>query len=179
MNIVLTGYRCSGKTSIGKILASELGIKFLDTDELIEEHEGCPIETIVSERGWDHFREVERIIIKEASRDDNLVIATGGGAVMDEENVENLKKSGWVVWLKGEKEVLRKRMHRDQRSGKSRPSLTEEDALEEIGRVLQERAPFYERAKDLTVDGSLLSKEEVADLIIKGLPKKPEETGQY
>ena len=78
MNIVLTGYRCSGKTSVGKILAKKLGRKFLDTDELIEEHSGCPIDKIIRSRGWNYFREIEKAVIKKAVREDNLVMATGG-----------------------------------------------------------------------------------------------------
>jgi shikimate kinase len=92
VNIVLIGYRCSGKTAVGKILAKELGRDFLDMDALIEENARCSIETIISQNGWNHFRGIERGLTEEVSSKDNLVIATGGGIVMDEENVKNLKK---------------------------------------------------------------------------------------
>jgi len=171
MNIVLIGYRCSGKTAVGKILARELGRNFLDTDVLIEENAGCSIETVVSRRGWDHFREIEKRLIKEVCRKDNLVIATGGGVVMDEENVKNLKRNGWIVWLNGKAEALKDRMDREQRSGKIRPSLTGADPLEEIKQVLDVRTPLYERTATLVVDTSTLSLREVSALIMKSLPK--------
>ena len=172
MNIVLIGYRCSGKTAVSKVLARDLGRDFLDTDVLIEENEGCPIETIISGNVWGHFRDIEKRLIEEVSERDNLVIATGGGVVMDEENVKNLRKNGWIVWLDGKVEVLRERMDRDQRSGKIRPPITGVDPLEEIKRVLGIRTPLYQRAGDFMVDTSLLSIREVADSIMKTLPKR-------
>ncbi|MGD9034170.1 MAG: shikimate kinase [Desulfobacteraceae bacterium] len=171
MNIVLIGYRCSGKTVVGKTLARELGKEFLDTDTLIEENEGRSIETMISTKGWDHFRVTEKRLVKEVSRRKNLVIATGGGIVMDDENVKKLKQNGWVVWLKGKPEVLKERMAKEQRSGRIRPSLTGTDPLEEIKEVLSIRKPFYERAGDLVVDTSSLSIKDAAELIIKNLPE--------
>ena len=171
MNIVLIGYRCSGKTVVGKILARELGRAFLDTDALIEERSGRSIERMISTKGWDQFRETEKRLVEEVSRRNNLVIATGGGIVMDGENVKNLKQNGWVVWLKGEPEVLKERMAKEQGSGRVRPSLTGADPLEEIREVLNVREPFYEQAGDLVVDTSSLSIRDAADLIIENLPK--------
>ena len=171
MNIVLVGYRCSGKTEVGKILARELGRAFLDTDALIEERSGRSIETMIATRGWDQFRETEKRLVEEVSRRNNLVIATGGGIVMDEANVKNLKQNGWVVWLKGNPEVLKERMAREQGSGRARPSLTGADPLEEIGEVLSVRNPYYQRAGDLVVDTSSLSIRDAADQIMDNLPK--------
>ncbi len=171
MNIVLIGYRCSGKTVVGKILARELGREFLDTDELIEENAGRSIEAMISTKGWDRFRETEKRLVEEVSRRNNLVIATGGGIVMDEENVKNLKQNGWVVWLNGKPEVLKERMAKEQGSGRIRPSLTGADPLEEIKEVLSVREPFYGRVGDLVVDTSSLSISDAAALIIKNLPE--------
>jgi shikimate kinase len=171
MNIVLIGYRCSGKTAIGKILARELGRDFLDTDSLIEGNTGCSIETVISRHGWDHFRVIEKRLVEEVSRGDNLVIATGGGVVMDEENVKNLKENGWIVWLNGKIKVLKERMDKEQGSGKIRPSLTGADPLEEIKHVLEARTPLYEQAANIAVDTTTHSIREVATSIIKTLPK--------
>ncbi|GAG33800.1 unnamed protein product [marine sediment metagenome] len=171
MNIVLIGYRCSGKTEVGKILARELEKDFIDTDKLIEDNAGCSIETIISRNGWNHFREIEKSLIEMVSRRNNLIIATGGGVVMDEDNVKNLKKNAWIVWLNGEPEVIRERMDKEQRSGKIRPSLTGEDPLEEIKQVMDVRIPLYEKAATLVVDTSAVTSTEVAALIIKNLPK--------
>jgi shikimate kinase len=171
MNIVLIGYRCSGKTQVGKILSAELGRDFLDIDSLIEENTGCSIETLISANGWDHFRDVEKVLIEEVSKRDKLVIATGGGVVTDEENVKSLKGNGWIVWLNGKAEVLKERMDREQSSGKIRPSLTGANPLEEIKQVLSIRKPLYEQAGDFMVDAGILSIGEVAATIIKALPK--------
>ncbi|MCD4717992.1 MAG: shikimate kinase [Desulfobacterales bacterium] len=171
MNIVLIGYRCSGKTEVGKILAKELGRDFLDTDALIEKDTGHSVEKIVSGKGWDHFREIEKRLVAEVSRNDHLVVATGGGFVMDEENVQNLKKNGWVVWLSAGGDVLKHRMDKDRESGRPRPSLTGDNPLEEIKEVLSIRKPLYERAGDFVVDTGTLSIGEVAATIINALPK--------
>lgn len=172
MNIVLVGYRCSGKTSVGKLLAGKLDRDFLDTDMLMEERAGCSIETIVSRDGWDRFRDIERRLIKEVSEMADLVIATGGGVVMDEDNLRNLKRSGFVVWLKADAGILMERMGGDQRSGKVRPSLTGEDPIDEIERLLDIRNPFYERAGKFTIDSGLLPIQEVVDLIFKEYMKR-------
>ena len=172
MNIVLIGYRCSGKTEVGKILARELEKDFLDTDELIEDNAGCSIEAIISRDGWNHFREIEKSLIEKVSRRNNLIIATGGGVVIDEDNVKNLKKNAWIVWLNGESEVLRERMDKEQRSGKIRPSLTGEDSLEEIKQVMDVRIPLYEKTATFVVDTSTVTSAEVAALIIKNIPKR-------
>ena len=167
MNIVLIGYRCSGKTVVGKTLAKELERDFLDTDAMIEENTGRSIEAIISGDGWNYFRDIERMTIEEVSRRDNLVIATGGGVVTDEGNVKNLKRNGWLIWLRGDAEVLKKRMDREQRSGKIRPSLTGAGPLDEIRQVLNVRTPLYREAGDFMVDTGTLSVREVAASIIK------------
>ena len=171
MNIVLIGYRCSGKSTVGSLIASRMGRNFLDTDDLIAEDATCPIDQIIQRKGWHYFRGIEKQIIERVTRKTHAVIATGGGVVVDEENIKRLKSTGWVVWLKGKPEVLRERMAKEQGSGRVRPSLTGADPLEEIREVLSVRKPFYERAGDLVVDTSTLSIRDAADLIIENLPK--------
>jgi len=168
---VLVGYRCSGKTSVGKYLAKELGREFFDTDVWIEKKARCSIEALVSRHGWDFFRSLEKELIKELSAGVKLVIATGGGAVMDDVNVGNLKKTGYIVWLTAKEEVLKERMRRDHRSGRFRPSLTGSDPLEEITKVLSARASYYEKASDLVVDTTSLSPSQVAALILRRFRK--------
>jgi shikimate kinase len=171
MNIVLIGYRCTGKTSVGKQLGAQLGRDFLDTDTKIEERAGRSIEWVVAHRGWEYFRRIERSVIKEISMSDALVIATGGGVVMDEENVENLRRNGWVVWLEGSAEVLRARMAKDQESGKARPALTGRTSTEEIGQVLKSRVPLYQRASHVQIDTNANTVSQVAAMIMRSLPK--------
>ncbi|UCG99747.1 MAG: shikimate kinase [Deltaproteobacteria bacterium] len=172
MNIVLIGYRCSGKTEVGKILARELGRNSLDTDGLIEREIGGSIQGFVLERGWGHFREMEKSVIERVAKKDNLIIATGGGVVMDKENVNNLKRNGCIVWLKANPDVIEDRMRKEQGSGKLRPSLTGSDPIQEIEHVLSLRTPLYEKASDLTVDTSTYAPQQVADLIMKALYSK-------
>lgn len=170
MNIVLIGYRCSGKTAVGRILANELGMDFADTDALIEEDVGESIEAIISTKSWDHFRNLERDVIKRTSEKDNQVIATGGGVVVNQENVKALKKAGWVVWLDAEPSILKERMDKEQQSGNIRPSLNGVDPLAEIEEVMNARRPMYQEVQDFMADTTRLSQPEAAALIMRNLP---------
>ena len=170
MNIVLIGYRCSGKTTVGRILAHELDMDFVDIDVLIEEDTGESIEAIISTKNWDHFRNLERDVIERTSEKDNQVIATGGGVVVNQENVKALKRDGWVVWLDARPDVLKERMDKEQQSGNIRPSLTGVDPLAEIEEVMNTRRPMYQEAGDFMVDTTRISKPEAAAMIMKNLP---------
>ena len=172
MNIVLIGYRCSGKTVVGKIIANTLARDFYDIDALIENNAGCSIEAIISRDGWEYFRETERHVVAAVAKKDDLVIATGGGVVMDEANMVNLRSKGLIVWLDAKMEVLEKRMAKDQRSGQKRPSLTGGDSLQEIKQVLASRRPSYKRAATVTVDTSNLNPMEVASSIMESLSEE-------
>lgn len=167
MNIVLIGYRCSGKTVVGKIIANTLARDFYDTDALIENNAGRPIASIISRDGWEYFRETERQVVAAVAEKDDLVIATGGGVVMDEANRVNLRRKGLMVWLDAKMEVIEKRMAKDQRSGQSRPSLTGGDSLQEAKQVLASRRPLYKRAATVTVDTSHLTPAQVASSIVE------------
>jgi shikimate kinase len=171
MNVVLIGYRCSGKTEVGKALAEKMNRLFLDTDGLMEQRSGSTIEAMVATRGWDHFRDRERKMVAEISQRSHLVIATGGGVVLDGENVRNLKRNGWLVWLKAPARVLRERMAKDRCQGKGRPSLTDADPLDEIEAVLKQREPYYDRASDWAVDTSELDIAQVTSLILDAYKK--------
>jgi len=166
-NIVLIGYRCSGKTSVGRDIARQTGMDFYDTDDLIVKNAGRSIAEIVERNGWVRFREIEKDVIKEVSGFGNAVIATGGGAVIDEDNVKNLKGNGYVVWLEGDVDVLMNRMEKDSAAGNYRPSLTGVDAIAETRKVLEMRMPLYRKAADLVVNTDGLSIDEVAERIVK------------
>lgn len=170
MNIVLVGYRCSGKTVVGKLLAGELARSFVDTDMAIEEDTGSSIESIIAEKGWSCFRDMERAMVRKLAQEDNLVIATGGGVVLDEENVKTLQNGGWIVWLQGRAEVIRERMAGDMRSGRRRPSLSGIDPLQEVERVLAGRSRLYKEAGDYIVHTDHRTPEAVADIIMRAIP---------
>jgi shikimate kinase len=161
MNIVLIGYRGAGKSAVGRMLAARTGGKFVDADDLVEKQCGASIRDIVQSKGWQHFRDLERGIIEEICREDQLIIAPGGGAVLDPANVRSWKKNGLVIWLQADGEVLEKRMNQDPRTPAGRPTLTGKGAMEEFQEVLAARIPYYAQAADVQVDTSALSLEDV------------------
>jgi shikimate kinase len=167
MNIILIGYRCSGKTEVGKTLARRLGMGFFDTDAFVERLAGKAVERVVTEEGWARFRLEECRAVAVLTKRDRQVIATGGGVVLNEENTRKLKGNGWVAWLQADPETLKKRMEADERAKRRRPSLTGREAREEIRALLAERAPLYERAADFTVDTARISPDEAAGRIVK------------
>lgn len=172
MNLVLIGYRGSGKTTVGRELSLRLGRGFVDTDEVIEKRAKSTILDIVRSRGWDYFRTAEKEVIRELSRRNGLVISTGGGAVLDGENVRGLRSNGLILWLKGEPETLLKRITGDVRTETMRPSLTQRDLLEEFREVSVEREPIYRGASDVEVDTSPLSVDEVVLHILSILKER-------
>lgn len=178
MNIVLTGYRCTGKTSVGLVLAEVLGRCFLDTDMMIEENEGISIGDIVSSHGWAYFREIEASLVKEISTMDCLVVATGGGAVMDGENVANLRRNGWIVWLIAKPEVVKERMVSELKAGTKRPPLMGgRDPVREIEDILNKRRLAYRNSADFKVDTTGLSIQEVAERIMDSIPNAVKQGG--
>jgi len=152
MNIIFTGYRCTGKTSAGRRLAKLLGCAFFDADDLIINLTGRSIEQIVAEKGWPAFREVERAVILELSAKDNCVIAPGGGAVLDERNVQALKKNGLFIWLVADTATIAARLRKDQVGGAPRPSLSGKPVEIEVQEILAQREPIYRRIADLRID---------------------------
>jgi len=169
MNIVLIGYRCSGKTTVGKALARMLNMQFIDTDQLVENRSGRSIDQIVMRSGWVEFRALEKEIISRAAAKDNLVIATGGGVVLQEENIIQLRKNGFTVWLKAPPRVIKERMAQDELQGIRRPPLKGENPVDEISRVLAERERLYEEAADLIVDTTSSDIDRVCKTIIANM----------
>lgn len=165
-NIFLIGYRCTGKTSAGKILAEKLGWTFVDSDEAIADDIGCSIADFIAARGWTAFRDKELQVIARLSKKDRQVVATGGGAVMATENVGCMRSGGKVIRLQATPETIRRRMRADAGTAASRPSLTEQGRLEEIETVLAEREPYYAAAAHDVVDTDGLNISEVVKKII-------------
>ncbi len=168
-NIVLIGYRTTGKTTVGRLIAQRLGWEFVDTDVLIEQQAKKSIAEIVAQEGWQGFRRREKEVIAEVSAKENMVIAVGGGAVINTENVKNLKQNGILIWLKANADTIAKRLLKDKKTASQRPSLTGKSVVEEIEEVLRERLPLYQQAADIEVDTERYSPEEIASLIIKNL----------
>ncbi len=145
MNIVLIGYRGAGKSAVGRRLAARLGRTLVSTDAEIVKRAHHSIPEIVAQKGWEYFRDLESDICRELADHDQLVIDTGGGAILRTHNVEALKKNGTVFWLEASVETITKRIGRDTQ----RPSLTgTKSFVDEIQDVLQERTPKYQAAAD-------------------------------
>lgn len=147
MNIVLIGYRAVGKTSIGRILAQELNMSFLDTDQLLEEKIGEGIASFVKRQGWEAMRVLETDVLRSLKGIQNCVIATGGGCVESKENQILLRSLGHVVWIKAPAYKILERL-----SSGIRPPLTGFPPETELELVLKRRNPLYLSAADMVVD---------------------------
>ena len=145
MNIVLIGYRGAGKSAVGRRLAARLGRKLVSTDAEIVKRAHRAIPEIVAQEGWEYFRDLESDICRELASRDQLVIYTGGGAILRTQNVEVLKKNGTVFWLEASVGTITKRIGGDTQ----RPSLTgTKSFVDEVQDVLRERTPKYQAAAD-------------------------------
>lgn len=169
MNIFLIGYRCTGKTTVGRSLAKRLERLFIDTDLELVKEQGENISDIVSKGGWAAFREIENRVIQYVCERDNQVVATGGGAVLDEDNVKRMKDSGVLVWLRADIKTIEKRIIEDNTTRDFRPALTSKGSVEEIQETLLARNPYYERAMDFSVDTDFMDIDSVCDTIIQKL----------
>jgi shikimate kinase len=165
MKIVLIGYRCTGKTSVGKRLAELLGLPFYDTDELVQGKAGKSIREMVDQEGWETFRKQERAIIKTLPAAAGAVIAAGGGAVMDAANRKALKHNGLCVWLTADIRTILKRMRNDKTSDTQRPPLSGIDMEQETAKTLAARRPLYQEMADCTIDTSAKGIDAVVDEI--------------
>ncbi len=166
MNIVLIGFRGTGKSTVGKLLAKRLERDFIDSDKYIESSTGKTIKSIFEEGGEDGFRKIEADIIAELSKVDNKVISAGGGAVLKEENVRNLKDNGFLVLLEATPEIIHNRIAQDEKTTQQRPSLTDKKPLDEIKHLIAKREHAYKNAADYTMNTSYVSCEDIVNEII-------------
>ncbi len=163
MNLVLIGYRGTGKSTVGKIVAARLGRKLLSTDTEIVKSIGYTIPQIVEQHGWEYFRDLETNMCQDLADKDGLVIDTGGGVILRSQNVEMLKRAGKLFWLTASVETIAKRIGSDTQ----RPSLTgTKSFIDEIHDVLQERLPKYQAAADEIIETEGTSVAQVADEIL-------------
>ena len=176
MNVVLIGYRCTGKTTIGKRIAENLGIPFYDTDELVKRQTGRTILEIIEKGGWQAFRQEEKAVIQKLAGLDGCVIALGGGAILDEANVRNLKPGGLFIWLVADAASIIRRLNSDGKSKSQRPPLSELGIYEEVDSMLAEREPLYQSTADMTVDTKDRTVQDIAELICLHWAKRQKET---
>ena len=141
-NIVLVGLSGSGKTTIGKLLEQKINLKFIDTDEIIVNNENRSINDIFATDGEKFFRQIEFEVVRKVSEQNDLIISTGGGVVLNQENIDNLKKNGIVFYLKTSVDTLINRLKNDT----TRPLLKTNDLRLKLEKMLLDRATFYEKA---------------------------------
>jgi len=166
-NIVLTGFMGTGKTAVGRELARLLNMHLVDVDTDIEKSEKMSINEIFEQFGEPGFRELETEMIKKLSERNNIVISTGGGAVVRQENVDVLKKNGVIVCLTAKPETIVRRTG----NSNDRPLLQVEDPLEKIKELLNFRKPFYEKA-DIMIDTEGKTPLHIAEEIIEKVKEK-------
>jgi shikimate kinase len=178
MNVVLIGYRATGKSTVGRILSAKLKIAFWDTDAMVEKNMAMPIKEIVAIHGWDYFRAKERETIKYLTQKEDGVIATGGGVVLFRENVnllkqnvDLLKQAGVIIWLNTPLQDIIDRLKKDTRNGAIRPQFTSGNIIQETIDIMRQRLPLYESAADYTVNTLNKNAEEVAEEIYLYLRK--------
>jgi len=171
-NLFLIGYRCTGKTSVGRCLAEDIGWLFVDTDYLIVEQQKMSIKEIIGAHGWGKFRQMEHAMLKKVCASNRQVVATGGGIVLSERNVARMRQSGKIIWLKAGHETIKTRMQEDETSQDFRPALTLNDSLSEIEETLQVREPLYQKAMDFFVDTDDHDISAIAKIIVKKLDLK-------
>ncbi|MDE0660007.1 MAG: shikimate kinase AroK [Gammaproteobacteria bacterium] len=146
-NVYLVGMMAVGKTTVGRHLASRLGFIFHDTDQVIESRAGADISWIFELEGEERFRDREQQVIEELTLSEGVVLATGGGAVLRDENRALLRDRGIVVYLHSDVELIVERTRRDRR----RPLLQVQDVRERIETLTAERGPLYESVAHLTI----------------------------
>ena len=169
MNVMFIGYRGTGKSSVARLVAEQLGWKWVDVDLYVEEQTGQTIREIFEKEGESGFRDRESLVIRELTARIRLVIATGGGAVLRPENCAAMKRSGLIVWLVASPKVICQRLSEDPATFSRRPELTVLSQLDEIQELLAQREPLYRACSDFIVSTDGRSLEQVADEILQAL----------
>ena len=160
LNIVLMGFMGTGKTTVGQILATRLGLTFVDMDHIIEEWAGKPISRIFAEDGEPSFRRMERDLVKDLAAKDGQVIGCGGGVVLNPDNVADYRRTGLVICLTATPNVIFERTAKERH----RPLLEEKDRFKRIVDLLEKRQSLYAAILD-QIDTVSLTPDQIADRI--------------
>lgn len=168
MNVVLIGFRGSGKSTVGKALSDRLGQEFIDCDAWIEKRTGLTIKEIFERHGESHFRTLESQAIGELSAMDGKVIATGGGAALKYQNMQVFKRNGGkIFFLEVGPETAFRRIQEDATSRSRRPALTEKDPLTEVKEQIELRRPYYLKGADVTISTDGIKIDDIVVEILK------------
>lgn len=162
MNIVLIGYRGTGKSHVAQLLGTRFGRKVVSMDEEIVKSAGMSIPAIVEKDGWPKFRDMETAEARKLAGLDRLIIDCGGGVIERPENIEILQQNGRVFWLQASVESIVARIEKDNQ----RPALVAEKTFtEEVAEVLERRTPLYQAAAHHAINTDNRTPQQVVDLI--------------
>lgn len=164
-NIFLVGPMGAGKSTVGRQLAKSLNMEFVDCDREIEDRTGVSISIIFDVEGEEGFRKRERAMIEQLTERDGIVLATGGGAVLDEENRARLRTRGFAIYLNAPIDLLLERTARD----KHRPLLQTEDPKGKLMALAEEREPLYQQVADMVVKTDRRTARHVVKEIVRRL----------
>lgn len=167
--ITLIGYRGSGKSSVAVPFAERLGFSWIDADDEIERVAGKSIAEIFAEDGEVHFRKIEREVMQLLLSREKLIVAAGGGAILNAETRSEVKSAGPVIWLKASVEALKQRISKDETTTSRRPALTPLKADEEIQHLLSQREPVYQECATITVETDSKTVSQIVDEIMTAL----------
>lgn len=167
MNVFLIGYRCSGKTTTGRSIAEAIDWSFVDADNMLVEECGRHIKDIVDTEGWEAFRRRESSMLRRICTQKRQVVATGGGVVLDADNVRAMQFSGIIIGLGATARTIRKRLLQDINTANFRPALTDKGLVEEIEDMLTKRNPYYESASDYFIHTDDIPVAEITQTIIQ------------
>ena len=170
MVITLVGYRGTGKSTLAAPLAKRLGWDWLDADAELERRAGRSIRDIFATDGEPEFRRLERELLHELLQRDRLVLAAGGGAILNADSQREMKAAGPVVWLRASADTIERRLAVDPTSGQRRPDLTSSGGRAEIGRLLLFRQPLYRECATITFDTDMMSAEQLVEEVLQRLP---------
>lgn len=164
-NIFLIGFMGAGKSTIARSLVQKLNFPLIEMDERIVKEQGMPISEIFDRYGEEHFRDIESELVKTIGTLEPSVVSCGGGTVLRPENVENMKKSGKIVFLTATPQTIYERV----KNSSDRPILYGHMNVPYIAELMEKRRPVYEGAAELTISTDGKSREEIADEIIRRL----------
>ena len=175
--VALVGMMGVGKTSIGKRLAARLDVPFADADQEIESAAGMEVKEIFAKYGEPEFRRLERCVIARLLTDAPRVLATGGGAYMDETTRAAMRESAFTIWLRAPVDILLGRVRKRQGADQTRPLLAQGDMRATLEKLLETRGPTYATA-DMVLDSAeeahaVLIDKIVAALVANGLCEAP------
>lgn len=162
MNLHLIGYRGTGKSTVGRLLAETLGWHWIDTDQLVQQNSGMAISEIFREQGESGFRDLESQAVEHVAQLSNHVVSLGGGAILRPANRKLIRASGKTVWLKADPQTIATRLSADESTASTRPNLTDQSGITEIKQVLGQRASIYAEMADWEIDTVQNSPDEIA-----------------